>query len=90
MKKLIFYSHLIIVKKKSQLEIYSPEKSVLYCFNNSAYFIIRELFKNRKKIKIITNLKKKYNISFTKAKKDYNLFINDLKKKDLIIPYKGI
>lgn len=84
MKKLKFRKGFISQKTGSKITIFEGEKSLLYTLNNSASLIFENLKKGKDKDKIITLMLKKYDIDVKEARKDYDDFIANLKKKGFI------
>lgn len=86
MQKVHINRSLTIIKTEGGgIQVYSPEKSKLYNFNESAAFIFWQLLRNRKERDVLKYLNQKFDISMKQIKKDYIEFILFLKKKGLVV-----
>lgn len=76
---------LILKRNGKKITIFDPEKSFLFYFNETASYILKIISKGLSDDKIIITLVKEYKLDKTKAKKDLDLYLNELKKYKIII-----
>ncbi len=75
---------LIVQKIDGKITIFDGEESMLYTFNETASYIFSKIKAGWEKEKIIASLAKKYCVSSQKAAKDVTVFLEDLKKYQII------
>jgi len=75
---------IIIEKTKNKINIFDPERSILYQFNESAYLIFKKLKSGWQEDKIIDWLTKKYREEEKVIKKDCIQLIKKLKKNKIL------
>lgn len=74
----------IVQKLDDKTVIFDGEDSVLYTFNESSSYIFSKLKTGMKNTDIINLMVKRYKITLTRAKKDFQNLIADLLKKKII------
>lgn len=74
----------IVQKLDNKAVIFDGEKSVLYTFNDIAYFIFRKIKLGWEEQKIVTVIVSKYRVKETRIANDLKEIISDLKKKKII------
>lgn len=74
----------IVQKNGNKISIFDPEKSILHSFNETGSYIFEQVKKGLEEEKIVKNIVKKFKISETEAKNDFEEFIKDLKRKKII------
>lgn len=69
---------------KLKTAIFDSQKSVLYTLNETASYIFNKIRLGWDQEKIIKGLEKNYAVEKTKANKDFESLISELKKKNII------
>jgi len=67
-----------------RITIFDSEQSLLYSFNTSASYVFKKIKQKKTSEEIVKGLVKKFSIKNEKAQKDFDLLINDMKKKKII------
>lgn len=74
----------IVQKLDDKTVIFDGEESVLYTFNESSSYIFRKLKAGIRSAEIINLMVKRYKITLSRAKKDFQYLTTDLLKKKII------
>jgi len=76
----------VVVEKMGESFVaYDNETSNLHELNEVAYIILSDLEKGRGKASSIRKIISKFQVEEKRARKDYDYFLTELKKKDLIV-----
>lgn len=75
---------LIVQKIDDKTVIFDAEESILYTLNETAAYIFQKLKRGFDKEKIIDQMTKRYQVKKERLEKDFDEFIEKLKKKKII------
>lgn len=78
-------SGVVIQKLGDTFVAYDNETSTLHEFNETGFLILSEMEKGKDKNKIIKKIVKNFDVSQNQAKRDFEEFLEVLKRKDLIV-----
>ncbi|MCS7093528.1 MAG: PqqD family protein [Patescibacteria group bacterium] len=82
---IVFQKGLIIQKLDKKIIIFDSDNSTLFTLNETASLIFDKLKKKCPKEKIIDYLLKKYQVRKERIERDIDEFIEELKKRKIII-----
>ncbi len=85
MGKIKINSGFLFEEINDQLVCFDSNRSIIYYFNETAKEIFLLIKKNKTKIEIIELFLKKYQVEKNNFVKDFESFLNDLKKKKIIL-----
>ena len=76
----------IVIQKLGDVYVaYDNETSTLHELNEVGYLIISELGKGKSKVHILKTIVKEFGVTKNNAEKDFEGFVQELRKKDLIV-----
>lgn len=75
----------LIQKMGDTCVAFDNETSTLHEFNETGFLILSGIERRKDKQRIIKEIAGKYNVSTSKAQRDYEEFLKALKSKDLIV-----
>lgn len=87
--KSVLKKGLILQRLGKKLVVYDNETSILHEFNETGFFILSELEKEKGMNEIAAKITRKFEVSMKEAKMDTSDFLNILKKKSLLAKKKG-
>lgn len=85
MVKIKINKNLLFEKIDDQLVCFDSDKSIIYYFNNTAKEIFLLIKKNKTKKEIVDIFLKKYQINEKQLVNDIEFFLNELRKKKIIL-----
>ena len=76
---------IVIQKLGNAYVAYDNETSTLHELNEVGYLIISELENGKGKVEILKKMVREFGVTKNIAEKDFETFIQELRKKDLIV-----